>query len=82
MRNLGPKSQALLKTVGVHNLDQLKTCDPYALYHQLNQQNAGVSLNLLYAMIGAQEDRHWLEIKAQRRLEILMRLEAMGLKPP
>lgn len=79
MQNLGPKSQAQLKAIGIHGLEQLRACDPYALYVQLKRANPKVSLNFLYAMIGAQEGRHWIDIKKERRLEILLRLEALGM---
>lgn len=79
MQNLGPKSQAQLKAIGIHSLEQLRACDPYALYVQLKKTNPKVSLNFLYSIIGAQEGRHWIDIKKERRLEILLRLEALGM---
>jgi DNA transformation protein len=35
----------------------------------------------LYALIGAIDDLHWLDIKRDRRTEILVRLDDMGLAP-
>jgi DNA transformation protein len=35
----------------------------------------------LYALIGAIEGRHWQEVKRERRTEILLRLDEMGLAP-
>jgi DNA transformation protein len=34
---------------------------------------------MLYAIMGEQENRHWQEIKRERRLEILLRLEELGI---
>lgn len=79
MQNLGPKSREQLKAIGIHTEEQLRASDPYALYAQLKQRNGKVSLNFLYAIIGAQEGRHWIDIKKERRLEIVLRLEALGL---
>lgn len=78
MQNLGPKSRVQLKALGITTIEQLRTCDPFALYAQLKQNNPKVSLNFLYALIGAQEGKHWLEIKKERRLEIMLRLEALS----
>lgn len=38
-------------------------------------------MNLLYALMGAQEDRDWREIARERRSEALLRLDDMGLAP-
>ncbi len=79
MQNIGPASRAQLAALGIDTLEQLRACDPFALYAQLKQINPKVSLNFLYAIIGAQEGRHWLEIKKERRLDILLHLESLGL---
>ncbi len=79
MQNIGPASRAQLAALGIDTLEQLRAYDPFALYAQLKQINPKVSLNFLYAIIGAQEGRHWLEIKKERRLDILLHLESLGL---
>lgn len=78
MLNLGPTSRAQLAALGIDSLEQLRAQDAFALYAALKQHNPKVSLNFLYAIIGAQEGRHWLEIKKERRLEILLKLEALS----
>lgn len=79
MKNLGPKSEEWLPAAGIHSPEQLRTADPYEVYARLKAHVPGVNLNALYALIGAVEDRHWIEIKNERRTEILMRLEQMGV---
>ena len=37
------------------------------------------SVNLLYALIGAVENRDWREVARSERTTILLRLEEMGL---
>ena len=69
MRNLGPKSRAWLAPLGIETVAQLRHADPY------------VSLNLLYALIGAVEDRDWREVQREQRSAILLRLDDMGLAP-
>ncbi|MBY0237600.1 MAG: TfoX/Sxy family protein [Burkholderiaceae bacterium] len=81
MRGLGPKSRAQLVELGVHDLAQLRQQDAYALYARLKTQWPAANLNLLYALMGAQEDRDWRDIARQRRSEALLRLDDMGLAP-
>lgn len=80
-RNLGPKSQACLRGIGILTAEQLARRDPFVVYARLKAEVPGVSLNLLYALIGAIEDCDWREIKRERRSEILLRLDQMGAAP-
>lgn len=81
MRGLGPKSRAQLAVLGIHTLADLQAQDAYLLYARLKQAWPAASLNLLYALMGAQEDRDWREIARERRSEVLLRLDDMGLAP-
>lgn len=81
LKNLGPKSEEWLPKVGIYTAEQLRAADPYEVYAKLKVVVPGTSLNALYALIGAVEDRHWLEIRKERRTEILLQLDAMGLAP-
>jgi DNA transformation protein len=78
---LGPKSQELLKTVGIETDEQFLAADVYEIYAQVKRQGLPLNLNLLYAMIGAQENKHWQDIKRERKMDILMRLDDLGLAP-
>jgi len=81
MRGLGPRSREQLAALGIHELAQLQAHDAYALYAQIKARWPGASLNLLYALMGAQEDRDWREMARERRSEALLRLDDMGLAP-
>lgn len=81
MRNLGPKSRAWLAGLGIHDLDGLRRADPYRVYAQLKAQGEPVSLNLLYALIGAVEDQDWRAVQREQRSGILLRLDDMGIAP-
>lgn len=81
LKNLGPKSSEWLRSIGIDSRQALIERDPFEIYAVLKQLNPSVSLNMLYAVIGAQENRHWKEIKDTRRAEILFRLDDMGLAP-
>jgi DNA transformation protein len=81
MKGLGPRSEAWLAQVGIHTPDALRAADPFEVYARLHAEVPGFNLNGLYALIGAIEERSWLEVKRERRTEILLRLEQMGLVP-
>lgn len=75
LKGLGPKSQAMLARIGIETDEQFLASDPFVLFGRLKEQGLPVSLNLMYAMIGAQENIHWQAVKQERKLEILMRLD-------
>jgi len=79
MKGLGPRCAEWLPLVGIHTPDELRAADPFELYARLKQKVPGFGLNGLYALIGAIEDRNWIDIKRERRAEILMRLEDLGI---
>ena len=80
LNGLGPKSESLLTAIGIHTVKQFMAADPYQLYAQLKSIDSA-SLNFLYAILGARENLSWLEIKNTRKMEILLRLDDMGLAP-
>jgi len=59
----------------------LRARDPYDLYRQLKEIAPGVSLNMLYAIFAAIEGCHWRDVQRERRTEILLRLDELGLAP-
>jgi DNA transformation protein len=81
LKGFGPRSSEALNAIGIQTAEQLRASDPFELYRQLKSYDTNTSLNFLYAIIGAIEDVHWLEVKCTRRTEILLRLEEMGLAP-
>lgn len=81
MRNLGPKSRAWLAGLGIEDLAALRRNDPFRVYARLKAKGVPVSLNLLYALIGAVEDRDWREVQRAERSAILLRLDDLGLAP-
>lgn len=81
LKGLGPKSQQMLATIGIMDDGSFLASDPFELYRRLKEAGTSASLNLLYGMIGAQENCHWQEVKATQRTTILLRLDDMGLAP-
>lgn len=79
--NLGPKSRQWLAAIDIVTVEQLRAQDPFVVYARLRQAQPRVSVNLLYALIGAVEGLHWQQVQRERRTEIWMRLDDMGLLP-
>jgi DNA transformation protein len=76
MLNLGPKSKVWLANIGIHTLQELRSKDAVAVYWQVKQQQPAVSINLLYALVGAQLGVHWIRVAQTQKTELLIRLEA------
>lgn len=81
MKGLGPRTEEWLALVGIDTPDALRAADPFEVYARLRTRAPGFNLNGLYALIGAIEGRSWVDVKRERRTEILLRLEQMGLAP-
>jgi len=81
LKGPGPKSVTELASVGISTIDDLLQTDAYEIYKRLKNHSPDISLNMIYAIIGTQESTHWQEIAKNRKAEILMRLDDMGLAP-
>jgi DNA transformation protein and related proteins len=79
LRGLGAVSVGWLMQAGIRSTKELRQADLYAVYARIKGQQAKVSINLLYALIGAVEDQDWRSIAKERRSEVLMRLDDMKL---
>ncbi|EPJ46138.1 MAG: hypothetical protein OFPI_34980 [Osedax symbiont Rs2] len=81
LKGFGPKSEVIFAQVGIHSVAEFMAIDPFDLYKILKQQVKGTGLNSIYAIIGAREGLHWLEVSRTRKTEILLRLDDMGIAP-
>jgi DNA transformation protein and related proteins len=81
MQGLGPVTASWLERVGIHCAAELRAADPFEVYVRLKAHVPGVNVIALYAIIGAIEGRHWQDIKRERRAEIVLRLDELGLAP-
>lgn len=79
LRGIGPKSMHLLIDCGIESVDDLRQVDAFELYARIRERESGASLNLLYALLGAQQDRDWRDVARNDRTMILMRLDDLGL---
>jgi DNA transformation protein len=53
LQGLGPKSQAWLLQMGIVSIEQFMALDPYLIFAKLHAEIPNLSLNMLYAIIGA-----------------------------
>ena len=84
LRNIGPKSAAWLRQVGLRTLEDLAATGPVEAYIRVRRAGFRPGLNLLYAIEGALNDTHWQEVPDARRAELVAAAEAAvaQLPPP
>ncbi|HEY6894088.1 MAG TPA: TfoX/Sxy family protein [Rhodanobacteraceae bacterium] len=76
IRNVGPKSAAWLRQIGVRTTEDLARVGPVEAFLKVKRAGFRPSLNLLYAMAGALADCHWADLPEERKQELLAGLEA------
>jgi DNA transformation protein len=76
IRNVGPKSAAWLRQIGVRSTEDLIRVGPVEAFLKVKRAGFRPSLNLLYAMAGAMADCHWAELPEERKQELLAALGA------
>ncbi len=80
LNGFGPKSEEILGKVGINCVADFMAWEPYELYKEILPMK-GMGLNSIYAIIGARENISWLEVAKTRKIEILLRLDDMGIAP-
>lgn len=84
MRNIGPKSAAWLRQVGLRTRADIEAVGPVEAFMRVKRAGFKPTMNLLYAIEGALLDCHWQEIPDARRVELVAAAEAAiaQLPPP
>ncbi|MGL6291312.1 MAG: TfoX/Sxy family protein [Silanimonas sp.] len=82
LRNIGPKSAAQLRQVGVRTLDDLRALGSLEAFVKLKRAGFKPSLNLLYSMEGALLDCHWQQVPDERRSELVIAADAASAALP
>lgn len=84
LRNIGPKSAAWLRQVGLRTYEDLSALGSVESFMRVKRAGFKPTLNLLYAIEGALLDCHWQEIPGERRHELVAQAEAAiaQLPPP
>ena len=83
LRNIGPKSAAWLRQVGLRSRDDLAAVGAVEAFMRVKRAGFKPSLNLLYALEGALLDCHWQDVPEARRSELVLAADAAtALLPP
>ena len=83
LRNIGPKSAAWLRQVGLRTFDDLASIGAVEAFMRVKRAGFKPSLNLLYALEGALQDCHWQQVPDERRSELVLAADAAtALLPP
>jgi DNA transformation protein len=83
MRNIGPKSAAWLRQVGLRTPEDLAEAGPLEAFMRIKRAGFKPSLNLLYSLEGALRDCHWQDVPDARRIELVAAAEeAIAELPP
>jgi hypothetical protein len=82
MRNIGPKSAAWLRQVGLRTQEDIATAGPVDAFLRVKRAGFRPSLNLLYALEGALADCHWQEVPEARRQQLVGEYEAAAALLP
>jgi TfoX/Sxy family transcriptional regulator of competence genes len=82
MRNIGPKSAAWLRQVGLRTREDIATAGAVEAFMRVKRAGFRPSLNLLYALEGALADCHWQEVPEARRQLLVAEYEAAAALLP
>ncbi len=76
LKGLGPKSEKCLNEIGIYTSDDLEAMGPIRAFIKLKREcSIKPSLNFLYAMVGALENKHWVDIARDEKSKLLMTLD-------
>lgn len=78
IRNVGPRSAAWLRQVGVRTTEELKAMGCVEVYRRIVRAGFKPSLNLLYAMAGAEDDCHWTALDDDRKASLVQAAEEIN----
>lgn len=85
LRNIGPKSAAWLRQVGLRSREELAAVGAVGAFVKVRRAGFRPSLNLLYSLHGALQDCHWQELDEAQRQALVQdyeaRIAAHPLKP-
>ena len=71
LRNIGPKSAAWLRQVGLRTREELAEVGAVDAFMRVKRAGFKPSLNLLYALEGALLDCHWQEVPEATRIRLV-----------
>ncbi len=79
MQGIGPRCVQLLNAVDINSPEELRSVGAMEAYLRIIEETDFTQhIALLYALVGAIEDRHWLDIAKTEKARLRAELE--GLK--
>jgi DNA transformation protein and related proteins len=82
IRNVGPKSAAWLRQVGVRTQEDLLRLGPVDAFMKVKRAGFRPSLNLLYSLAGAIENCHWADLPDERKAALVQAAESAETANP
>lgn len=76
LANIGPKSAAWLRQVGVRTEDDLKRLGAVGVFLKVKRAGFRPSLNLLYALAGAELGIHWASLEPDYKAKLVAEVTA------
>ena len=76
IRNIGPKSMAWLRQVGVRTMEDLTALGALGVFLKVKRAGFKPSLNLLYALAGAERGCHWTALSAEEKSALVVEVSA------
>ena len=77
LKNLGPKSKVQLQRIGVHTQQDLEVIGAVRAYFKLKATFPKLSLNMLYALEGALQHMHCIDLSQSHKARLLAELDAL-----
>lgn len=78
LRNIGPKSAAWLRQVGLRSEQDLIATGAVGAFMKVKRAGFKPSLNLLYSLEGALLGCHWQDVSEARRQQLVAAYEAVA----
>ena len=76
LQNLGPRSAEWLADINLRTLADLEVVGAVGAFRMVQHKHAKVSLNLLWALYGAIENRDWRDVTDVEKTKLRAELEA------
>jgi len=78
LKGIGPRCQSLLNQVGIHTVAELRQVGAVEAYLRIIEEtDFSANIALLYALVGAVEDRHWQEVAQTEKVRLRAELEGL-----
>ena len=78
IRNVGPKSAAWLRQIGIRTEEDLRKIGSVEAYRRVKLAGFKPTLNLLYSMAGAEDDCHWTALSEERKAALVLAADGIS----